>query len=404
MKFSIRVPSFGSLGIVVLALLIMSTLSIMTPATAYGQSAEVTFTKDVAPILQGSCQTCHRDGAIAPMSLMTYEETRPWARAIKDKVSTRTMPPWYIDKNVGVQGFKYDRSLSDDQIATLVAWVDAGAPRGNPGDMPPSREFADRDRWHIGEPDLIIPIPEPFVVPAEGANWWGDFFSDSGLTEDRWIKAVETKPSAEGFPVVHHAVTRLQETEDADTGDFLNEYAQGKNGDVFPPGTGRLVKAGSIIRFNLHYASIGKDTTDRTSVGLTLYPKGEEPEKELFSRALAQNFDLDIPPGQDNVRHDSYHPFTTNIPPDRVPAPPPQSREASVHRGDLARRQHRDNQLRHPGTSAGTSSTTTPTTCSRCCRRGQCSTPSRGTTTRPPTGGTPIRGTGPASVSGRATT
>ncbi len=313
MKFSIRVPSFGSLGIVVLALLIMSTLSIMTPATAYGQSAEVTFTKDVAPILQGSCQTCHRDGAIAPMSLMTYEETRPWARAIKDKVSTRTMPPWYIDKNVGVQGFKYDRSLSDDQIATLVAWVDAGAPRGNPGDMPPSREFADRDRWHIGEPDLIIPIPEPFVVPAEGANWWGDFFSETGLTEDRWIKAVETKPSAEGFPVVHHAVTRLQETEDADTGDFLNEYAQGKNGDVFPPGTGRLVKAGSIIRFNLHYASIGKDTTDRTSVGLTLYPKGEEPEKELFSRALAQNFDLDIPPGEDNVRHDSYHPFTTNI-------------------------------------------------------------------------------------------
>jgi len=182
MKSSIRVPSFGSLGIVVFALLIMSTLSIMTPATAYGQSAEVTFTKDVAPILQGSCQTCHRDGAIAPMSLMTYEETRPWARAIKDKVSTRTMPPWYIDKNVGVQGFKYDRSLSDAQIATLVAWVDAGAPRGNPGDMPPSREFADRDRWHIGEPDLIIPIPEPFVVPAEGANWWGDFFSDSGLT------------------------------------------------------------------------------------------------------------------------------------------------------------------------------------------------------------------------------
>ena len=125
-----------SLGVLALA----AILAVPGMALAQdGADATPTFSKDVAPILQGSCQTCHRDGAIAPMSLMTYEETRPWARAIKDKVSTRTMPPWYIDKNVGVQGFKYDRSLSDDQIATLVAWVDAGAPRGNPSDMPPPR-------------------------------------------------------------------------------------------------------------------------------------------------------------------------------------------------------------------------------------------------------------------------
>ena len=153
------------------------------PGSAFAQ--DVTFTKDVLPILQNSCQTCHRDGAIAPMSLMTYEEARPWARAIKDKVSTRTMPPWYIDKNIGVQGFRYDRSLTDDQIDTIATWVDAGAPRGNPADMPPPRTFAERDIWHIGEPDWIVPIPEPFVVPADGANWWGDFYSDSGLTEDR---------------------------------------------------------------------------------------------------------------------------------------------------------------------------------------------------------------------------
>ena len=274
---------------------------------------DVTFTKDVLPIFQESCQTCHRDGAIAPMSLMTYDETRPWARAIKDKVATRSMPPWYIDKNIGVQGFKYDRSLSDDQIAAIVTWVDAGAPRGNPADAPAPRTFAERDIWHIGEPDWVVPIPEPFVVPADGANWWGDLFSDSGLTEDRWIKAVETKPSSEGFPVVHHAVTRLQETADADDGEFLNEYAQGKNGDIFPEGTGRRVQAGSVIRFNMHYASIGEERTDRTSVGLTFYPKGEEPEKELFSRTLAQNFDLDIPPGDDDVRHDSYHKFDNNV-------------------------------------------------------------------------------------------
>ena len=283
------------------------------PAMAAGQDAEVTFTRDVAPIFQGSCQTCHREGAIAPMSLMTFEESRPWARAIKEKVAARTMPPWFIDKNIGVQGFKYDRSLSDEQIATIVAWVDAGAPRGNPADLPAPREFADRDMWHIGEPDWVVPISEPFTVPAEGANWWGDLFSDSGLTEDRWIKAVETKPSAEGFPVVHHAVTTLHESMDDESGALLNEYAQGKNGDVFPEGTGRLIKAGTVIKFNMHYASIGREITDRTSVGLTFYPKGEEPEHELFSRALAQNYDLDIPAGEDEIRHDSYHPFTNNV-------------------------------------------------------------------------------------------
>lgn len=284
------------------------------PSTSAAQTVDdVTFTKDVAPIFQESCQTCHRDGSIAPMSLMTYEEARPWARAIKDKVATRGMPPWFIDRNIGVQGFRYDRSLSDEQIATIVAWVDAGAPRGNAADLPPAREFANRDQWHIGEPDWIIPIPEPFVVPAEGANWWGDLVSESGLTEDRWIKGVETKPSSEGFPVVHHAVTTMLESVDDDQGEFLNEYAQGKNGDAFPDGSGRLVKAGSAIRFNMHYASIGEERTDRTSVGLTFYPKGITPEHELFSKGLAQNYDLDLPAGQDEVRHDSYHKFEKNV-------------------------------------------------------------------------------------------
>ena len=306
--------NLGSLGVVVAAAL----GGALTAGTAVAQSADVTFTKDVAPIFQRSCQTCHREGAIAPMSLLTYEETRPWARSIKEKVQTRTMPPWYIDKNVGVQGFKYDRSLSDAEIVTIVAWVDAGAPRGNPADLPPAREFAVRDQWHIGEPDWIVPIPEPFVVAAEAPNWWGDFYADSGLTEDRWIKAVETKPSAEGFPVVHHAATLMQETATEDdegnfTTDFLNEYAQGKNGDVFPENTGRLAKAGSVIRFRMHYASIGREVTDRTSVGLTFYPKGVIPKYKLLSRTLARNDDLDIPPGEDNVRHDGYHRFDENV-------------------------------------------------------------------------------------------
>ena len=152
-----------------------------TPALAQDDSAaEVTFTKDVAPILQRSCQMCHRTGSIAPMSLLTYEETRPWARSIKDRVSTRKMPPWFIDRHVGPQEFKADKSLSDDEIATIVQWVDSGAPRGNPDDLPPPIVFDDMNRWHIGEPDWIVPIPEPFVVEAAAPDWWGNLESDPG--------------------------------------------------------------------------------------------------------------------------------------------------------------------------------------------------------------------------------
>ena len=247
------------------------------------------------------------------MSLLTYEETRPWARSIREKVVTRAMPPWYIDKNIGVQGFKYDYSLSDDEIATVAAWVDAGAPRGNPEDLPPPRGFRNIAEWKIGEPDWIVELPEPFVVAAEAPNWWGDLISDSGLTEDRWVKAVETKPSIEGFPVVHHAVTSNSDPEsDDDDYAFLNEYALGKNGDIFPEGTGRLIKAGSRIKFNMHYAAIGVETTDRTRVGLQFYPKGVEPERKLISAHVGDDEDLDIPAGASNVRHDGYYRLREN--------------------------------------------------------------------------------------------
>ena len=284
------------------------------PAVASAQDAsEVTFTKDIASILQRSCQDCHRTGSIAPMSLLTYEEARPWARSIKDKVVTRAMPPWYIDKNIGVQEFKYDYSLTDEEIATVATWVDSGAPRGNPADLPPAREFRDIAEWKIGEPDWVVEIPEPFTVSAEAPNWWGDLYSDSGLTEDRWVKAVETKPSLEGFPVVHHAVTSMEDLESED-GDynFLNEYALGKNGDIFPDGTGREIKAGGQIKFNMHYASIGVETTDRTRVGLQFYPKGVVPERKLISAHVGDDEDLDIPAGESNVRHDGFYRLKEN--------------------------------------------------------------------------------------------
>src|SRR3954469_10609770 len=138
MRFTL--PAFIAL------ILTAAAVSIDAGQSATGQSS-VTFTKDVAPIFQENCQVCHRPGSIAPMSLLTYEDSRPWARAIKQKVLAREMPPWFIDKNVGVQHFANDRSLDDRDVQTIAQWVDAGAPEGNPADMPPPRVFPDGDAW-----------------------------------------------------------------------------------------------------------------------------------------------------------------------------------------------------------------------------------------------------------------
>ena len=170
---------------------------VAAPAPAAAQAASprpATFSKDVAPILQRSCENCHRAGGGAPMPLVTYPEVRPWARAIKARTAAREMPPWFIDKNIGIQRFKDDPSLSGAEIATLAAWADAGAPRGDPADLPPPREWADRGKWSIGTPDLVISSPVS-TVAALAPDWYGMVNppSPTGLTEDRWIKAVEIR-------------------------------------------------------------------------------------------------------------------------------------------------------------------------------------------------------------------
>jgi hypothetical protein len=272
--------------------------------------SQVTFTKDIAPILQRSCQTCHRPESMAPMSLLSYKEVRPWARSIKSKVAQREMPPWFIDKTVGVRDFKDDVSLSDQEIATIVSWVDAGAPEGNPANMPPPRKFLDDDQWHIGKPDLIISMPVSFTVKARGPDWWGNFETDSGLTEDRYIKAVETIPGpGGGHRVVHHAVASMIGEDGFSEGGLLNEYAVGKNGDIYPDGSGKLMKAGTRIRFNMHYHTVGTEITDQTRVGVVFYPKGYMPHHVVTSVA-AESKDLDIPPGEENVRSEAYYRLT----------------------------------------------------------------------------------------------
>ena len=290
--------------------IILSAAIAMVAVSAQG---EVTFTKDVAPILQKRCQVCHRPDTFAPMSLLTYEDARPWARSIKQKVVAREMPPWYIDKNVGIHNFKNDVSLSDQEIAAIVKWVDSGAPKGAPEDMPPPRKFENSDQWHI-RPDLIVQLPKDQIVPARAADRWVDVLVDTGLTEDRYIKGVEIKP-IQGFRAVHHASTSMKHDDDPDTGDnvqgiFLNEYALGKNADVFPDGAGRLIKAGTKINFNLQLHAIGQDTPTNVALALELYPKGYVPHFIETTEKVGDPKDLDLPPNTDNIRFDGYQTLT----------------------------------------------------------------------------------------------
>ena len=136
------------------------------------------------------------------MSLRTYQEVRPWVRSIKNKVSRREMPPWFIDRTIGIQRYKNDASLTETEIATIVQWVDAGAREGNPAELPAPKMFADGKGWGIGTPDLIVTQKEPFKMYAAGSDWWDTFSVESKLTEDRWIKAVQLKP--ENSTIVHH--------------------------------------------------------------------------------------------------------------------------------------------------------------------------------------------------------
>src|SRR5262245_43052659 len=168
----------------------------LAPSPSFGGQAParaVTFTKDIAPILQRSCETCHRPNGVAPMPLTKFEEVRPWAASIKRKTAAREMPPWFIEKNIGIQRFKDDPSLSDAEIETIAAWVDGGAPRGNPADMPPPRRYADAAGWTIGTPDLLVSTPV-MPVPARGPDWHGEIGPlPTGLKEDRYVEAVEFK-------------------------------------------------------------------------------------------------------------------------------------------------------------------------------------------------------------------
>lgn len=265
-------------------------------AMAQTAAASPTFTKDVLPILQRSCQKCHRPNSMAPMALMTYEDVRPWGRSIKARVTAREMPPWHVDRSIGE--YLDDPSLSDQEIATVAKWVDAGSPRGNPADAPPPLQFKEQDEWVNGAPDLIVRMEKGFTIPAQGPDFTPSEHVDPKITEDRYIKWIQIIPDAHCCVHHSHVYASVPEGRDdraaiglgmgsnRDNEIDLIEYAAGNDADYYPEGMGKLVPAGSIFRFEPHYHPYGEQVQDRQRVGIKFYPKGYKPEYVVTSHRI----------------------------------------------------------------------------------------------------------------------
>ena len=314
---------------------------------AHSSTATPTFSRDVAPILYKSCTNCHRPGEIAPMSLLTFDDARPWARSIATRVAAGTMPPWHADASH--REFLNDRRLSDAEKATILKWVDAGAPEGDPADLPPQPRYA--DGWMVGRPDLVLSMQEDYPIPASGTIAYQYFEVPTNFTEDKWVQAFEVRPS--NRKVVHHVIvyarppaaprpaeaavaapqpprprpTPIIEFADgteipagqtggpelpADQrkprgpndrpapkmiGASVAGYVPGNPLRTFEPGTALKVPAGSTLVFQMHYTTIGKETTDRTSIGLVF--ANAPPKVQLVNAALI-NGALHIPAGDSN--------------------------------------------------------------------------------------------------------
>ncbi|HEX6162371.1 MAG TPA: hypothetical protein VFZ31_03325 [Vicinamibacterales bacterium] len=293
------------------------------PATLSAQTAVVpTFTKDVAPIFQAKCESCHRPDSIAPMSLQTYQEARPWARSIRDRVASRNMPPWHIDPNVGIQHYQNDRSLSQKEIDTIVKWASNGAPQGDPKDMPAPIKWAEANGWNYekkfgGPPDLIIRSPK-YKQKGGAMDAWYKPVSEVPLTEPRWVRAIEMRPGTiKGRKITHHALAYLLQDDreavkqglisadnDSGAGLFM-EWAVNKEGEIMRPNTGKLLLPGAKFRWDIHYSDGGEDIEDVVEMGIYLYPKGQEPKfrtmLSLYSGIQGGNRALDIAPNTVSV-------------------------------------------------------------------------------------------------------
>ena len=279
-----------------------------------------TFYKDILPLLQGHCQSCHRPGEVAPMPLVTYEQTRPWAAAIAKSVQGGMMPPWFADPRFG--HFSNDPSLTPQQISTILAWVQGGSPAGNPHDAPPAPHWI--EGWNIAQPDVVLPMPTPVTIPKDGDVEYTYEIVPTHFTQDKWIQMAEVHPSSPQY--VHHAVvyirppdskwlrhapvgvpftaSTLSDPQDrleahGTTSDLLLVYAPGSSPDQWPDGMAKFVPAGSDLVFQIHYTTNGKAGSDRTSVGLVFAKTA--PRQRVLTLQLNDHAFI-IPPGADNFR------------------------------------------------------------------------------------------------------
>ena len=271
-------------------------------------AAPPTFYKDVLPVLERNCQSCHRAGEAAPMPLVTYKDARPWAKAMRQAVLTKKMPPWLADPAVG--HFTNDRTLPPGDVETLVKWADAGALEGNPKDARKSVEFV--QGWNIGKPDVILEMASAYEVPATGTIEYQHFIVPTGFTEDKWVQVVELRPGNRA--VVHHAAVFVRPPESkwmrnakvgepvgrqAESGisvyeEILDFHVPGAVPHALPQGQAKLVKAGSDLVFQMHYTSNGKAATDRTRIGIVF---AKQPPKERIFTLQIANRGFAIPPG-----------------------------------------------------------------------------------------------------------
>lgn len=280
----------------------------MSAAVAVLQAAP-TFHKDVLPILQNHCQSCHRPGEVAPMAFMTYQQVRPWAAAIQQAVSLRKMPPWGADAAHGK--FSNDPSLTKAEKETLAAWVAAKAPEGDPKDAPQPKQFT--DGWNIKTPELVLEMPNEYKVPATGTIEYTYIVMPTNFKEDRWVQSAEVRPGNRS--VVHHVIVYVREPgskylSDAvpgvpyvpkggggGAGEYLVGFTPGKPPMELVPGKAKLIKAGSDLIFQMHYTTNGKAAVDRTKVGFNF---AKTPPKERVMTVAAVNGSFSIPAGADN--------------------------------------------------------------------------------------------------------
>ena len=257
-----------------------------------------TFTKDVAPIFYKSCIECHRATMFAPMSLTSYDDARPWLRSIKQRVTERTMPPWGSDMPHGV--LRNDPRLTDQEIQTIVSWIDGGAPKGDMADMPKMPQLA--EGWTIGKPDMVFAMTEDFKIPATGAVEYQYIRIPVNLPEDRYFKAIEIKPGARAQ--VHHVIAFTQPSDEPTRpGGALGSTNIGgvtpnKPGVVFDPGVARLLRGHQDIILQMHYTTNGKEAVDRTQVGFVF---AKEPPKQIHVTGLAVQPRFLIPAGDPNA-------------------------------------------------------------------------------------------------------